>query len=75
MLTFCSVPFLLQLQTARLQEAQVDIVVVEEITDLFIEAGIHLDAVNIEGLTAAQLCVSRKLLESCEISHQHGTFY
>lgn len=52
----------LQLQTARLQEAQVDLIVVEEITDLFIDAGIHLDAVNIEGLSASQLCTARKCM-------------
>lgn len=34
--------------------------VVEEITELFIHAGIHLDGVNIDGLTAAQLCTSCK---------------
>lgn len=50
----------MQLQTVRLPDAQVDVVVVEEITDLFIDAGIHLDAVNVEGLTATQSCVSRK---------------
>lgn len=49
-----------QLQTARLLDSQVDIDIVEEITDMFIEAGIHLDAINIEGLTAAQLCISRE---------------
>lgn len=35
----------------------------EEITKLFIEAGIHLDAVNCESVTAAQICTSRKYLE------------
>jgi len=33
---------------------------VEEITKLFIDAGIHLDSVNYEGKTAAQICTSRK---------------
>lgn len=51
---------ILQLQIARLNEANVDILTVTEITDMFIEAGIHIDAVNIDGLTAAQLCVTRK---------------
>lgn len=31
---------------------------VEEITDLFLKAGIHLDAVNVSGLTASQMCTS-----------------
>lgn len=34
--------------------------VVEEITELFVKSGIHLDAVNVHGLTAAQLATSRK---------------
>lgn len=41
-------------------EPQVDIDTIKEITDEFIEAGIHMDAVNVEGLTAAQICTSRK---------------
>lgn len=34
---------------------------VEEITKLFIDAGIHLDSVNCEGQTAARNCTSRKI--------------
>lgn len=41
-------------------DPQVDIDTIKEITDMFIEAGIHMDAVNVEGLTAAQICTSRK---------------
>lgn len=41
-------------------EPQIDIDVIKEITDMFIEAGIHMDAVNVEGLTAVQNCTSRK---------------
>lgn len=41
--------------------------VVEEITDLFIEAGIHVDAVNVDGLTAGQLCVSREYCNFAEM--------
>lgn len=37
-------------------DPQVDIDTIKEITDMFIEAGIHMDAVNVEGLTAAQIC-------------------
>lgn len=33
---------------------------VEDIVKLFIDAGVHLDAVNYENLTAAQVCTSRK---------------
>lgn len=51
---------LFQLQTSRSPDPQTDLDIVSDITDLFIEAGIHMDAVNIEGLTAAQICISRK---------------
>lgn len=34
----------------------------EEITKLFVDAGIHLDSVNTENQTAAKTCSSRKLL-------------
>lgn len=34
---------------------------VEEITKLFIDAGIHLDSINCDGQTAARNCSSRKL--------------
>ena len=44
----------------RMPDPQVDIDTIKEITDMFIEAGIHMDAVNVEGLTAAQICTSRK---------------
>lgn len=40
----------------RMPEPQVDIDTIKEITDMFIEAGIHMDAVNVDGLTAAQIC-------------------
>lgn len=33
---------------------------VEDIVKLFINAGVHLDAVNCENLTAAQVCTSRE---------------
>lgn len=46
----------------RTSEPQVDIDTIREITDMFIEAGIHMDAVNVEGLTAAQICTSREYL-------------
>lgn len=52
-------PFDLQL-SFRMPDPQVDIDTIKEITDMFIEAGIHMDAVNVEGLTAAQICTSRK---------------
>lgn len=52
-------PFELQL-SFRMPDPQVDIDTIKEITDMFIEAGIHMDAVNVEGLTAAQICTSRK---------------
>ncbi|XP_055311305.1 protein fem-1 homolog B isoform X3 [Sitodiplosis mosellana] len=42
----------------RMPDPQVDIDTIREITDMFIEAGIHMDAVNVEGLTAAQICTS-----------------
>lgn len=42
-------------------DPQIDIDVIKEITDMFIEAGIHMDAVNVEGVTAVQNCTSRKL--------------
>lgn len=51
---------ILQLQSFRATDP-VDMYSIEEITDLFIEAGVHVDAVNVEGLTAAQICTARKL--------------
>lgn len=36
--------------------------VVKELTELFIDAGIHLDAVNSEGLKASQVCVQSRFL-------------
>ncbi|XP_050093586.1 protein fem-1 homolog B [Anopheles aquasalis] len=46
------------LQMAVLRMADVDVrAVVKEITEIFIEAGIHLDAVNVDGLKASQVCV------------------
>jgi Fem-1 homolog b len=35
----------------------------EEITKLFINAGIHLDSVNIDGNFASRVCSSRKYLK------------
>lgn len=37
-------------------DPQVDIDTIKEITYMFIEAGIHMDAVNVEGQTATQKC-------------------
>ena len=37
---------------------------VEEITKLFIDAGIHLDSVNCEGQTAARNCTSREFIKN-----------
>lgn len=34
----------------------------EEITKLLTKAGLHLDAVNCEGATAARICSSRKMI-------------
>ncbi|XP_058063001.1 protein fem-1 homolog B isoform X2 [Anopheles bellator] len=46
------------LQMAVLRMADVNVrSVVKEITEIFIEAGIHLDAVNADGLKASQVCV------------------
>lgn len=46
---------------AVLRMADVDVrAVVKEITEIFIEAGIHLDAVNVDGLKASQVCVQSK---------------
>ena len=39
----------------RLSDADVKMVA-KEITELFIDAGIHLDAVNCDGLKASQVC-------------------
>lgn len=47
------------LQTARTSAADM-LSTVEEITKMFIKSGVHLDAVNIDGLTAAQICSSSK---------------
>ncbi|XP_035918653.1 protein fem-1 homolog B-like [Anopheles stephensi] len=46
------------LQTTVLRMADSNVKsVVKEITEIFIEAGIHLDAVNADGLKASQVCV------------------
>ncbi|XP_037038800.1 protein fem-1 homolog B isoform X1 [Bradysia coprophila] len=45
------------LHTSRTPDSQM-LEVVEEITDLFVKSGIHLDAVNVHGLTASQLATS-----------------
>lgn len=47
------------LQTTRTSAADM-LTTVEEITKMFIKSGVHLDAVNIDGLTAAQICSSSK---------------
>lgn len=60
-----------QLQSFRAADPHVDIDNIEEITFMFIEAGIHMDAVNVEGLTAAQICASRK----CTIRYIHQYRY
>lgn len=51
-----------QLQSFRASNPHFDIDNIDEITSIFIAAGIHMDAVNIEGLTAAQICASRKCI-------------
>lgn len=48
----------MQIQTARSPFKLLE--TVEEIAELFIHAGVHLDGVNIHGLTAIQLCTSGK---------------
>lgn len=55
-------------------DPQIDIDVIKEITDMFIEAGIHMDAVNVEGLTAVQNCTSRKLQISIHCIHRLAVF-
>lgn len=57
------------LQTARSNEHNDIITTIEEIIKLFVESGIHLDAVNNDGLTAAQLCTSH-LIESLVKSYE-----
>ncbi|EAA04628.4 AGAP007382-PA [Anopheles gambiae str. PEST] len=47
---------LLQSAVLRMPDANVK-TVVKEITEMLIEAGIHLDAVNADGLKASQVCV------------------
>lgn len=54
-------------------DPQIDIDVIKEITDMFIEAGIHMDAVNVEGLTAVQNCTSRKFYKA--IQQNVGPFF
>lgn len=45
---------------------------VEEITKLFIDAGIHLDSVNCDGQTAARNCSSSEFLAlHCTMTHSH----
>lgn len=56
-------------------DPQVDIDTIREITDMFIEAGIHMDAVNVEGLTAAQNCTSRKFVFIFHLSFLHVHFF
>lgn len=48
------------LQTVRPLTPEI-LKLVEEITNLFLAAGVHLDAVNIDGLTAAQTCTSNSI--------------
>lgn len=55
--TLCST-----LQTVAIRMSDDDVrALVKELTEIFIEAGIHLDAVNIEGLKASQVCVQNSL--------------
>lgn len=54
-----SFPPNLQLQNFRASDP-LEMYNIEEITDMFIDAGVHVDAVNVEGLTAAQICTARK---------------
>lgn len=56
-----------QLHTSRTPDSQM-LEVVEEITNLFVKSGIHLDAVNVHGLTASQLATSRKSLRNFVIA-------
>lgn len=63
-----------QLQSFRASDPHVDIDNIEEITYMFIEAGIHMDAVNVEGLTAAQICASRKYIYQ-SVDMTIGTFF
>uniref|UniRef100_A0A8D8KEN4 Protein fem-1 homolog B n=1 Tax=Culex pipiens TaxID=7175 RepID=A0A8D8KEN4_CULPI len=55
--TLCST-----LQTIAIRMSDDDVkAVVKELTELFIDAGIHLDAVNSEGLKASQVCVQNSV--------------
>ena len=47
-----------QLQTAVIRMSDNDVrSIVQDLVEIFIEAGIHLDAVNCDGLKASQVCV------------------
>lgn len=37
---------------------QVDLEKIQEIVEMFIEAGMHMDAVNVDGVTAASICTT-----------------
>ncbi|XP_055610894.1 protein fem-1 homolog B-like [Uranotaenia lowii] len=51
--TLCST-----LQTAAIRMTDNDVnSIVKDLTEIFIDAGIHLDAVNADGLKASQVCV------------------
>lgn len=54
-------PFRLQLQAIRPITTDI-LIIVEEIINLFLGGGVHLDAVNIDGLTATQTCTISKFL-------------
>lgn len=55
--TLCST-----LQTIAIRMSDDDVkAVVKELTEIFIDAGIHLDAVNSEGLKASQVCVQNSV--------------
>lgn len=55
-------------------DAQVDMDTIKEITDMFIDAGIHMDAVNADGLTASQIWTSRKHCSLCTSTLQCASF-
>lgn len=55
--TMCST-----LQTAVIRMSDSDVkCVVKDLTEIFIDAGIHLDAVNSDGLKASQVCVQNSV--------------
>lgn len=54
-----------QLQTAVIRMSDNDVrSIVKDLIELFIDAGIHLDAVNCDGLKASQVCVQSRYSSS-----------